>query len=255
MVVGAQLGHVFALTDGVHVLGRTSEADIRLAYSSVSRAHAKIHALAGQDYEIEDLGSRNGTRVNGVPLRGRCRLRSGDRIQVGSRVLLQFSVVDQIDRRLREVERLETIGRLSAAVNHDLNNLLSVLTCGLSHLSSLDPSTPLGAAEVVECVQDMGIAASKAGELTHRLNTLVRRPNAAVQESVNVSELCDEVARMVKRTLPDGITLEAQIEPNLWVDGNRAWLHQLLMNPCINARDAISGEPRALRAASRRAHC
>jgi signal transduction histidine kinase len=133
------------------------------------------------------------------------------------------------------------VSQLSAAVNHDLNNLLSVLTCSVAYLAGLDRSTTLGTADVAECLHDMQLAAMKAGELTQRLSTLVRQPDTTVNERVNLSELCDEVARMLKRTLSDRVRLEVQIEPELCVDGNRAWIHQLLMNPCVNARDAISG--------------
>lgn len=238
VLIGVQLGHVFSLSLPVVTLGRTDEADIRLRHSSVSRAHARIHKTdAG--YELEDLGSSNGTLVNGRPLRGRCTLRSGDRIRVGPRVLLQFAIVDRFDERLRELEKLEAASQLSTAVNHDLNNLLSVLTCGLSYLVTRDPNETLGAPDILECLQDMQLAAQKAGELTHRLNTLVRQPDKSVSERVDLSALCDEVARMLKRIVPETIRVESRIEPSLCVEGNRAWLHQLLMNPCVNSRDAM----------------
>jgi len=241
MLVGADVGHVFTLTLPSVTLGRASDAEIRLPYKSVSRAHARIHQLEDDRYELEDLGSSNGTLLNDQPVIGRRLLRSGDRILLGPRILLQFATIDQFDRQLRELERLETVSRLSAAVNHDLNNLLSVLTCSVSYLATLDPSTPMGTSDVVECLYDMELAAKKAGELTQRLSTLVKQPDKVVKEHVNVSELCDEVVRMLKRILPNGVDLDVQVEPELWIDGNRAWLHQLLMNPCVNARDAMAG--------------
>lgn len=241
MLVGADVGQVFPLTLPLVTLGRANEAELRLPYKSISRAHARIHRLDDDRYELEDLGSSNGTLLNDQPIVGRHPLRSGDRVRLGPRIMLQFATIDQFDLQLRELERLETVSRLSAAVNHDLNNLLSVLTCSVSYLATLDPSTPMGTADVVECLHDMELAAKKAGELTQRLSTLVRQPDKAVNERVNLSELCDEVARMLKRILPNGVDLSVQVEPNLWIDGNRAWLHQLLMNPCINARDAIAG--------------
>jgi signal transduction histidine kinase len=241
VLAGAEVGQLYPLSVPSVTLGRGTAAGIRLPFKSVSRLHACIHQLEGDRYELEDLGSSNGTLLNEQPVVGRRALRSGDRIRLGPRVLLQFATIDQFDLQLRELARLETVSNLSAAVNHDLNNLLSVLTCSVSYLASLDPSTPVGTPDVAECLQDMQLAALKAGELTQRLRTLVRQPNTTITERVQLSELCDEVVRMLKRTLSDRIRLEVQIEPELWIDGNRAWIHQLLMNPCVNARDAIGG--------------
>ena len=239
VLVGPQVGHVFSLNNSVITLGRATDVDIRLPYTAVSRAHARIHILEGGRFDLEDLESSNGTFIDGQRLLGRRTLRTGDRIRLGTRLLLQFAVVDHFDRRVREVEKLEAVSELSTAVNHDLNNLLSVLTCGISYLATLDSTRTLGSVDVVECLQDMQLAAKKAGELTHRLSSLVQRPDKSVNERVDLSELCDEVVRMLKRIVPAGIQLEPRIERNLNVDGNRAWLHQLLMNPCVNARDAM----------------
>lgn len=253
VLAGAELGQVFQLTQPIVTLGRGDDAGIRLPFKSVSRHHARICRLEGNRYEIEDLGSSNGTLLNDQPVLGRRVLSVGDRIALGPRILLQFATVDHFDLQLREVARLETVSQLSAAVNHDLNNLLSVLTCSVSYLASLESSTTLGTLDVVECLRDMQLAATKAGELTQRLRTLVRQPDKFVTEHVHLSELCDEVARMVKRTLPENIRLETHIEPELWIDGNPAWIHQLLMNPCVNARDAMAGAG-VLRVQARRAH-
>lgn len=238
VLTGNNMGTLHVLTAARSVVGRGDTTELCLADAGISRTHACIHQTPG-GYEIEDLGSSNGTRIDGEMLRGRRRLRSGDRIQVGPRVLLQFSLIDHLDRRVRELESLEAAGRLSAAVNHDLANLLSVFTCGLGHLSAFDPSTSLGTADVVECLDDMRLAASRASELTQNLSALVRRPDLAICERVELSQLCDELIRMMRRLLPEGITFEANIEPALWIVGNRAWIHQLLMNPCINAREAM----------------
>lgn len=236
---GMQLGRVFPLSEPTTTIGRDFGLRVTIRHASVSREHARIRALPGGDYEIEDLGSRNGTRVDGERLRGRRLLRSGDRIQVGPRVLLQFLVVDQLERRLQEAERLEAIGRLSAAVNHDFNNLLTVVACGVSHLSTLDPDTPLAAQEVRECLEEIESATHAAADLTSRLALFVASKESTAHEPVDISALCREVGRLTRRIVPGSIRVECAIEPGLLVDGCRAQIHQLLMNPCINARDAM----------------
>jgi hypothetical protein len=63
------------------VLGRLSDCDVVLASDAVSRRHARLFFRDG-NWVIRDLGSTNGTRVNGVRV-GRCRLRPGDEVVLG----------------------------------------------------------------------------------------------------------------------------------------------------------------------------
>jgi hypothetical protein len=74
-------GRRLALGDGVVTIGRAAEAQVRLTDTSVSRRHAEVRR-AGDGWTIVDLGSTNGTRVNGVPVTDR-RLQDGDSITVG----------------------------------------------------------------------------------------------------------------------------------------------------------------------------
>jgi DNA-binding winged helix-turn-helix (wHTH) protein len=73
---------VLPLSAGEQVLGRDPGCAIWLDGTGVSRRHARIH-IEGNTATIEDLGSKNGTSVNGVPLASACRLADGDRITLG----------------------------------------------------------------------------------------------------------------------------------------------------------------------------
>jgi len=66
------------------VVGRGRDADLQLDDESVSRRHAKLFAREQGSAEIEDLGSQNGTLVNGKPIVGSARLDIGDHITLGS---------------------------------------------------------------------------------------------------------------------------------------------------------------------------
>ncbi len=79
------LGQVYFLENGVElVFGRASSCAVRFDEQGVSRLHARILARGDGDYEVEDLGSANGTFLNGIRLEGALGLRSDDRIRVGS---------------------------------------------------------------------------------------------------------------------------------------------------------------------------
>jgi DNA-binding winged helix-turn-helix (wHTH) protein len=73
------------LIQGLNVIGRTTDADICIDQTEVSRCHAKI-TVQGTTAVIEDLGSKNGTYVNGRQLDGPAALRNGDDIWIGRSV-------------------------------------------------------------------------------------------------------------------------------------------------------------------------
>jgi len=73
----------FPLFDGDHEIGRAAACDIRLDEPSVSRRHARLQ-IRGGAARVEDLGSSNGTRLNGVDLASPSDLRHGDRLDLGN---------------------------------------------------------------------------------------------------------------------------------------------------------------------------
>lgn len=74
---------VFPLTPGTHLLGRSDEATFQIPQSSVSRRHAEV-VVDGESIVVRDLGSHNGTRINGTRVDGSLPLREGDRLEVAN---------------------------------------------------------------------------------------------------------------------------------------------------------------------------
>ena len=82
-IEGGESSRLIDLHDGVEVtFGRSRSATVTVDHASVSRVHARVRRAAGV-VTVEDLGSRNGTRVNGEPIAGVRTLASGDELQVG----------------------------------------------------------------------------------------------------------------------------------------------------------------------------
>jgi hypothetical protein len=84
---GARAGTVFPLTADSVVLGREEGVDISLRDPEVSRQHARVSWQAGT-YVLEDLGSTNGTFLNGMQITGQRPLRPGDSIGLGQTILV-----------------------------------------------------------------------------------------------------------------------------------------------------------------------
>ncbi|WP_104987322.1 sigma 54-interacting transcriptional regulator [Sorangium cellulosum] len=88
LVIGASSSYRRALPDeGALVVGRSDEADVRLDTAAVSRRHAKI-AVSSGEIRITDLGSHNGTLVNGEHIEGARTIGSGDVVTIGDTTLM-----------------------------------------------------------------------------------------------------------------------------------------------------------------------
>jgi len=78
--------HCFSLTAGEHVAGRDDSCAIMIDANTVSRHHARINVVSGT-VTVEDLGSTNGTHVNGARVSAPTSLKPGDELALGSEVL------------------------------------------------------------------------------------------------------------------------------------------------------------------------
>jgi len=106
------------------IIGRSSDLDMVLVEDMVSRKHARISTQAGEVY-IEDLGSTNGTFVNGEKVT-RSRLTQGDRILVGTSIIKMISV-DPRDAHQSEAEarrRLEMGASRATAAGRPMSGVI-----------------------------------------------------------------------------------------------------------------------------------
>ena len=93
---GPLLGKLFPLEDGVTVLGRSPEADITINDSRISRSHVEI-TVDGEKVIIKDLGSTNGTFVNGERAAENI-LKADDKVQISPATIFKFSLADEDEK-------------------------------------------------------------------------------------------------------------------------------------------------------------
>lgn len=236
VVEGPAVGQEFKV-EGAATIGRSPDASVMVDDPGVSRLHARIRRGHGGNFEVEDLGSKNGTYLNGARVE-HALANLGDKIRVGPRVVLTLSTFDLVEEQLVQRQRLETVGRLGAGIAHDLNNVLAALHAGTAFLQQLPNGTPLGDPRVTECLRDLSLATAQGAELTRGILRIVRGKRA-VREPVDLGELVVEVGRILRHTMDHSIVLETKVEPDVVVHGNHSELQQILLNLCLNARDAM----------------
>ena len=103
-------------------IGRDESADLALSDGSISRAHCKVERLETGRYMLIDLGSTNGTAVNGERVQGAIPLNPGDKIFLGASVL-RFAYADQLDlqfhSRLEEMVSIDPLTGMSSKRQYD----------------------------------------------------------------------------------------------------------------------------------------
>ena len=233
---GPQAGQKFKI-DGDVVLGRAIDSTVVLEDPEVSRSHVRITRAHNGAYMVEDLGSRNGTQVNGVPIQKQF-LVFGDKIQIGPRVLILFAPFDPIEDQLLQRQRLEALGRVGAGVAHDLNNMLGAISASIDFLARLPADRAVGAPDVKDSIADIRTALIQASELARGILKFARGRSRG-HALVDLSLLCQEVIRLAHHTFDRAILLDQDVAPALVVSGDQAELHQVIMNLCLNARDAM----------------
>ncbi|MBX7191892.1 MAG: response regulator [Sandaracinaceae bacterium] len=231
---GSQPGRRYPLDDHSSI-GRGSSCTVQIEDAMSSRKHALIQRVEGSTWELVDLGSRNGTLLNGRPA-GHDPIRFGDHIQIGETVFL-FSHTDPLEERILHRQKLEAIGRLGAGIAHDINNVLGGIlmnvdyVLGLGDRSLLDP-------EVRDCLADLRAASLLGADLTRRILAVARR-GAAEHVQIDLSALVNDTLEIARRTFDRSIKVERSIAQQVNVRGDRAHLQQMLMNLLLNARDAM----------------
>ncbi len=101
VLTGTAAGQMFRIPEGGSVIGRSSACQLRIDEEGVSRNHARV-SRDGEAVRIDDLGSRNGTYVNGERIEGTRALDEGDKIQIGPVTVVRFAHHDEIDERFHQ---------------------------------------------------------------------------------------------------------------------------------------------------------
>jgi signal transduction histidine kinase/CheY-like chemotaxis protein len=144
-------------------------------------------------------------------------------------------------------QKMQAIGTLAGGIAHDFNNILGSIL-GYSHLALEDLSASHPARDSVEQVATAGV---RAKNLVQQILTFSRRTETPFTP-VNFSELVDEALTLMRSTLPVTIAIEKERWDDVHVYGNATQIHQVILNLCVNAAQAIGDRTGTVRLALER---
>ena len=141
----------------------------------------------------------------------------------------------QLEEQFRQAQKMEAIGQLSGGVAHDFNNLLTVI---LGNLGLLQSSGQVSA-EVAEPLQAIGHAANRAANLTRQLLAFSRQ-QVMQQENLDLNAVVGQISKMLRRVIGEVVKIRLDYAlQSLPIHADQGMLEQVILNLCINARDAM----------------
>ena len=153
----------------------------------------------------------------------------------------------ELEDRLHQSERLESMGRLAGGVAHDFNNLLAGIMNYASLVStSLQDEIARGSlteddafVTVVQDVEEITNVARRAAALTHQLLIFSRR-GVTKPEVLDLNTVVTEMQTLLRTTIPESIELRLRLAADLpLVKADPSQIDQVFMNLAVNARDAM----------------
>ncbi len=210
--------------DGLSALEIVRQQDPHLPFIFVSGTlgeEAAVESLkrGATDYVLKDRLARLGVAV-----------------QRAMREAAEHAQRRKLEAQLLRSQRLELIGALAGGIAHDLNNALTPVLAGIQLLGE-----NLSAEDRASMLSTMQNSARRGAEMVRQILSFARGLSGETV-SVDLARLISETDNLVKKTFPHSIQTQTNVAPDLNpVMGNATQLHQVLMNLCVNARDAMPG--------------
>ncbi|TNJ36365.1 PAS domain S-box protein [Prosthecochloris vibrioformis] len=142
---------------------------------------------------------------------------------------------NELESQLRQAQRLETIGTLAGGIAHDFNNILTPIL-GYAELLEqlLEPETGL-----LEYVREISTASVRAKHLIGQIMTFSRIEESK-HTSINPATIIDEVLKLLRPSIPATISIKTAIDRKTRnIDADASQIHQVIVNLCTNAYQAM----------------
>ena len=138
------------------------------------------------------------------------------------------------EAQMLRVQRMESIGTLAGGIAHDLNNVLAPILMGLQILRKKFPDS-----ESKRILDTLEMSATRGAGMVRQVLTFARGAEGE-RIALHPKHIIDELTKIVRETFPKSIHVRSEVSKDLWtMKGDPTQLHQVLLNLCVNARDAM----------------
>ncbi|MGC3991412.1 MAG: response regulator [Chthoniobacteraceae bacterium] len=145
--------------------------------------------------------------------------------------------VMQIERKMQEAQRLESLGVIASGIAHDFNNLLHAITCN----ASLADAVPDDKELVKNCLAEIESTARRAAQLCSQMLAYAGQGRMQKAE-IDLSDFTRDALHLANTGISRSATLHLRLDPGLpTINADRSQLQQVVMNLVINASEALDG--------------
>lgn len=140
----------------------------------------------------------------------------------------------QMEAQFLRAQRMESIGTLAGGIAHDLNNVLSpiLMAIDMLQLKASDENSK-------RWLDVLRTNAERGANMVQQVLSFARGVEGK-RIPLQPKHLIKEIVKILKETLPKSIEISFQVPANLWIiSADATQMHQVLMNLCVNARDAM----------------
>jgi PAS domain S-box-containing protein len=149
-------------------------------------------------------------------------------------VITDITERKKIEQQFLRAQRMESIGTLAGGIAHDLNNILApiMMSIQLLKVTSTDPD----AERILKTIE---VSAKRGADIVRQVLSFARGLDGEKIE-VQPRHLLEDLENIIKDTFPKNIRLEFYVPNDIWtILGDPTQIHQILLNLCVNARDAM----------------
>ncbi len=138
------------------------------------------------------------------------------------------------EAQLRQARKMESIGTLAGGIAHDFNNILAAVI-GYTELA-MDQAEK--GSSIEDCLKEVYTAGIRARDLIKQIMTFSRKSDEQMQP-IRVDAVAKETLRLIRSLIPTTIDIRRKIESRAYILGNPTEVHQIFMNLCTNAAQAM----------------
>ncbi len=228
---GEMMGRDRAREAGASVLGLAAangSDDVLLSEIASSLREGK--PWQGRYETVWDDGSRHMRAGSVTPVRDT----AGKIVRLVC-VLRDVTREEELEDQLRQGQKMEAVGRLAGGAAHDFNNLLTVISACCQQMLE----HPEDAEETRRSAGMIHDASERAASLIRQLLAFSRQQSLR-PERLDVDEVLETLAPMLRRLIGEDVALEVEPGPGVpEIEVDRGQLEQVVVNLCLNARDAM----------------
>jgi two-component system cell cycle sensor histidine kinase/response regulator CckA len=236
--VGGRLRELLGVADEAaaraepdRLLGMVPAAERAALEGAIARAMS-THGLVAHEFDV----ARAEGGVRWMRLFGVSERTADGAVCTG--VLLDVTAEKQMADALRSKQRREAMGDMAAGIAHNFNNMLAVILPNLQLARSAPPD------EAASLLGDAERAARSAADLVDRMLALGRADGGVGSDRVDLVPLVRDALHMCRATFDRGIAITDALDVRrAIVRGTASELQQVVLNLCLNARDALAGRP------------